>query len=220
MSQGCTSRGCTRYLGSMTRASRMLHGLIALAVLALACKSSRPSNDAGSGSGGDGPGSITLNCPLPAPGPTAPAACESSWYVCDNGTWRLVVSLRVCTEAATSLCGNGLLDPGEECDDGNRVGSDGCGTMCQMEANWSCPVAGEFCQRPPPCGEAGVSSADGVDAGNACAVARQGTCGDGILDGDQGEECDLGGFNGDETHLVGSPPYYCTKDCVVITIMF
>ena len=28
------------------------------------------------------------------------------------------------------LCGNGLLDPGEVCDDGNRIGNDGCDAWC------------------------------------------------------------------------------------------
>ena len=30
-------------------------------------------------------------------------------------------------------CGNGLLDPGEECDDGNTSGGDGCAADCTDE---------------------------------------------------------------------------------------
>jgi len=30
-------------------------------------------------------------------------------------------------------CGNGFIDPGEECDDGNRVNRDGCSNACQIE---------------------------------------------------------------------------------------
>lgn len=31
------------------------------------------------------------------------------------------------------LCGNGELDDGEECDDGNNVGGDGCSSICTVE---------------------------------------------------------------------------------------
>src|SRR5262249_26541959 len=33
----------------------------------------------------------------------------------------------------TSLCGNGVLDPGEQCDDGNTTNLDGCDSNCQFE---------------------------------------------------------------------------------------
>ena len=32
-----------------------------------------------------------------------------------------------------SLCGNGIIDPGEECDDGNQINGDGCSGMCKVE---------------------------------------------------------------------------------------
>jgi len=32
-----------------------------------------------------------------------------------------------------ALCGNGTVDPGESCDDGNRIGGDGCPANCQTE---------------------------------------------------------------------------------------
>jgi cysteine-rich repeat protein len=34
----------------------------------------------------------------------------------------------------TSLCGNGVIDPGEECDDGGIVDGDGCSASCVSEA--------------------------------------------------------------------------------------
>ena len=36
------------------------------------------------------------------------------------------------------LCGNGVRDVGEACDDGNRASDDGCDEMCVFEAGWSC----------------------------------------------------------------------------------
>ncbi len=43
----------------------------------------------------------------------------------------LVTTLPVC--AATATCGNGVLEPGEECDDGNTTPCDGCSPTCQVE---------------------------------------------------------------------------------------
>jgi cysteine-rich repeat protein len=39
-----------------------------------------------------------------------------------------------------SICGNGKVEAGETCDDGNLIGSDGCSARCALEAGWSCPV--------------------------------------------------------------------------------
>src|SRR5215471_1312037 len=36
------------------------------------------------------------------------------------------------------LCGNGMQDPGEQCDDGNKNAGDGCSAICQIPAGWSC----------------------------------------------------------------------------------
>jgi cysteine-rich repeat protein len=32
-----------------------------------------------------------------------------------------------------AICGNGVLDPGEQCDDGNRISGDGCSFTCTLE---------------------------------------------------------------------------------------
>ena len=66
-------------------------------------------------------------------------------------------------------CGNGQLEPGEACDDGNTVGGDGCSFSCQTEPGWVC--AGE----PSVCVE---------------------TCGNGQLDA--GETCDDGNLSQDD----------------------
>ena len=33
-----------------------------------------------------------------------------------------------------AVCGNNILEPGEECDDGNRISGDGCSSACRIEA--------------------------------------------------------------------------------------
>ena len=39
---------------------------------------------------------------------------------------------------APATCGNGVLNPGEQCDDGNAVSGDGCSATCQIETGWAC----------------------------------------------------------------------------------
>jgi len=46
-------------------------------------------------------------------------------------------------------CGNGVLDPGEQCDDGNKQPGDGCTAICQVLEGWTCPVLGQPCIPDP-----------------------------------------------------------------------
>jgi len=39
----------------------------------------------------------------------------------------------VCANITTANCGDGFLDPGEECDDGNKLSGDGCSAICRNE---------------------------------------------------------------------------------------
>ncbi|MFW5924634.1 MAG: hypothetical protein ACOCV4_00620 [Myxococcota bacterium] len=44
-----------------------------------------------------------------------------------------------------SVCGNGTLEPGETCDDGNTVADDGCDPSCQVESTPSgCDLTGHW----------------------------------------------------------------------------
>ena len=68
-----------------------------------------------------------------------------------------------------TLCGNGRLDPAEECDDANKVQGDGCSAICQIECYESCGRCGT-----------GRSCATNV-CGNGRLEARE-TCDDGNVD--------------------------------------
>jgi cysteine-rich repeat protein len=37
-----------------------------------------------------------------------------------------------------AVCGNSILDPGEQCDDGNATPGDGCSETCQVESGYQC----------------------------------------------------------------------------------
>jgi cysteine-rich repeat protein len=72
-------------------------------------------------------------------------------------------------------CGNGMLDMGEECDDGNCVASDACNNNCKfpfcgdgvVQAPEICDDGnGEVC--PPDCGLQGTSSSSSSSSGLPC----------------------------------------------------
>ena len=54
------------------------------------------------------------------------------------------------------VCGNGILEPGEQCDDGNLVNGDGCSSTCTIETP----------PPPPVCGNGIVEAGEQCDDGN------------------------------------------------------
>jgi len=92
--------------------------------------------------------------------------------------WRL----NLCV--ADSTCGDGVLDAGEQCDDGNSANGDGCtGGTCVIEAGFTC-----------------------AGAPSACATI----CGDGLVVG--GEPCDdsnLTDGDGCTSACTREPGYFC-----------
>jgi fibro-slime domain-containing protein len=112
---------------------------------------------------------------------------------------------------AGSCCGNGMLDKGEECDDGNIAGGDGCSPQCIIESDFVCPVPGQPCVSTVRCGDGRISGTEQCDDGNAvssdgctstcqlepgwtcpvlAAACVAAACGDGIIAG--AEQCDDG----------------------------
>ena len=108
-------------------------------------------------------------------------------------------------------CGNGLLNVGEQCDDGNTTSGDGCSPLCQLEDNCLCPAPGQHCLCLSTCGNGILTSDETCDDGNTlggdgcsadCSTVEIGwtcrvpgrrctpLCGDGIITG--GETCDDG----------------------------
>jgi len=59
------------------------------------------------------------------------------------------------------LCGNGMIDPGEECDDGNAIGFDCCSSGCQLDpVDSACDLDGRLCTFDR-CDGAGTCTAGG-----------------------------------------------------------
>jgi len=88
----------------------------------------------------------------------------------------------IITSSEDPVCGDGAVDSGEQCDDGNNVSGDGCSATCAIE---------------PYCGDGVLDSGEECDDGNntngdncssTCVIEP--FCGDGFLD--PNETCDDG----------------------------
>jgi len=113
---------------------------------------------------------------------------------------------------APAGCGNGELTKDEACDDGNKVGGDGCAANCLfIEPGFSCIPAGQPCHPIARCGDGTVVMPELCDDGNTTAgdgcsptckyetgykcsgspsVCTTTTCGDGVVEG--AESCEDG----------------------------
>jgi cysteine-rich repeat protein len=105
--------------------------------------------------------------------------CQSRGYA--SGTLTCTPSCTIDDGGCTPFdCGDGILSPGEECDDGNNTDGDGCSSDCTIE--------------PPPeiCEDRVDNDGDGlVDCADPdCASDPFCLCGNGIIEGN--EECDDG----------------------------
>jgi len=91
-------------------------------------------------------------------------------------------------------CGDGKLDPGEECDDGNTVDGDGCAANCRLEPSqrYLCHPAKPAAGSPPFFSQV-VSVEDGITAGFMKTVKPVSLCAPAELDG--------GGVRDFNTHL-------------------
>jgi len=47
-------------------------------------------------------------------------------------------------------CGDRLIDAGEQCDDGNTAGGDGCSALCTIEEHWECSGEPSVCRSTIP----------------------------------------------------------------------
>jgi len=75
-----------------------------------------------------------------------------------------VVGLGIPTDLGD--CGNGKQDGNEQCDDNNDNDTDGCNRLCQIAADYQCPVWGQPCTNTAVCGDHFLSSSEACDDGN------------------------------------------------------
>ena len=115
--------------------------------------------------------------------PSGPAATDGTSDTDDTsataptGTTGLDMGL---TTGPSPVCGNGLVEGEEQCDDGNLDDSDSCTVACRLA------ICGDGILQPPEQCDDG-NDLDSDLCSNTCAPA---TCGDGLLQ--TGEACDDG----------------------------
>jgi cysteine-rich repeat protein len=122
----------------------------------------------------------------------------------------------------TPLCGNGRLEPGEQCDDGDTLPGDGCTASCQEENGWECLGEPSTCETI--CGDGLVAGAEACDeAGmngtyghcNAGCTGPGERCGDGLINGT--ETCDGSRLGGHDCTTIGQGysggSLACTPTC-------
>lgn len=94
------------------------------------------------------------------------------------------------------VCGDGVAEGAERCDDANALSGDGCSSSCLVEEGWYCTEPGadvDFAQ-PPPSTDGGTS---GVDPTDCWPITH---CGDAVVEGS--EQCDDGNTtSNDGCHL-------------------
>jgi cysteine-rich repeat protein len=156
---------------------------------------------------------------------------------CDEGA---AGSARCSPSCLLRYCGNGIVDPGEVCDDGNQVSGDGCEPTCMSTGgcgNGKVDV-GEQCDdgntttsdsciacRLAFCGDGWTRAPFPGDAGEQCDTGGMSTicnanctfprCGDGIVNPFRGEQCDVAGSGGigPDGGLLGGESATCDRDC-------
>jgi len=121
-----------------------------------------------------------------------------------------------CADSMPTVCGDGVIESGEQCDDGNSTPGDGCSGVCQIEPGFACPTPGKPCVSTVSqvCGDGKIEGDEACDDGNTvdgdgCSAACQvepgfscatpgkpcvmtvvAKCGDGTVN--NGEQCDDG----------------------------
>ncbi|HKQ71687.1 MAG TPA: DUF4215 domain-containing protein [Polyangiaceae bacterium] len=164
----------------------------------------------------------------PTPGDGCSGICTiEPGYKCESAN-------QACVYAPTMVCGNGQIEASEPCDDGNTVGNDGCSATCVVEPGYACDKTGcKPVSAPAKCGDGLVNQGETCDdggndasapaSGDGCSSTCQTEngfeckeagkpctklefCGDGVVQGNIGEECDDGN---------GKPADGCSGVCKI-----
>jgi cysteine-rich repeat protein len=171
----------------------------------------------------------TRNC-TPADPCAGQGTCNDATHVCAPGTaltdgtacpgTNHFCKTGVCTAPS---CGNSVVEPGEDCDDGANNGTTGDG--CKANCTFACVNPASDCPAPPACelesctaAHVCLAVADATQDGHACGtnlvckdgacIAPSAVCGNGVVE--TGEQCDFGAGNGPGTGCESNCTFSCT----------
>lgn len=205
----------------MSSRSRLLALISALALAGCPAPATPDAGAPDTGSPDAPPSDVpTLDAPTDVPGDVSPLDAPAPL---DAPT----------SDAPMARCGDGAVDAGEDCDDGDDAAGDGC-DLCAVEPGWSCDDATpsactEVCGdgalvgdelAPTGCDDGDTDPGDGcsptcvVEIGYSCAGAPSACmtgCGDGVVAGTEG--CDDGRLDdgdGCSSACAEEPGYDCT----------
>ncbi len=131
----------------------------------------------------------------PSINPGATEVCNGKDDNCDGNV----------DEGCAPVCGNGIIEGGEECDDGDTVDGDGCSASCTVEPGWSCEGQPSSCTYEDADDDGYTSDVDCDD--NDASVNPGATE---LCDG-QDNDCD-GGIPATETDSDGDGYVECSID--------
>ena len=168
------------------------------------------------------------------------ASCISLGY--SAGTLTCTGSCTYNTSACTSVCGNNKAETGEQCD-GSDLNGASCTSLGYAPGALTCSACTFNTDSCGRCGDGAVDTGEACDQGalngktvcdynptaspgatctlcNASCTATSTPlvprCGDGNIDGLDGESCDAGAANGNVcTPAYGIPCFYCSSSCVL-----
>ena len=110
-------------------------------------------------------------------------------------------TVTVSTTTTTPVCGNSVLETGEQCDDGNTANGDGCSSTCQTEV--VSPVCGNsVLETGEQCDDGNTANDDGCSSTCQTEVTTT-TCTEGDNIAATGCVCNLENVNGVCTGIVG-----------------
>jgi len=92
-------------------------------------------------------------------------ACKSNDVCCPTGCNALN------DNDCNAVCGNGIKEGAEKCDDGDTSSGDGCSSSCAVESGWTCNTAS-----PNVCTKTCVPNCDGKECGSDGCTGSCGSC--------------------------------------------
>jgi cysteine-rich repeat protein len=116
------------------------------------------------------------------------ALCPQDCCPCGDGACEVGKgeTCGMCHEDCCPACGNGILDPAEQCDDGNLIDLDGCSRDCKDEDGIA-TCGNDIWESGEQCDDGNTVGGDGCS--ETCQVDW--LCGDGACDTQFGESCQL-----------------------------